>query len=289
MKKFLKGFGLLALVFCCIFSFVGCSFFDSENEYDNLIADKKIIREVVSNSKKLIQSHLENEPGTSAFPADISIKSGYDWVNSAMKTSKGLINAIETIINDSDFVPGMLRTLVVEDIIDGDTTYSYVMLNAFCDDDNVVTLNMFILNSDTGNVFNFSDYVATSINLHYNNDNMPVKLIVADGGFAHAEFQEIQFSATGEFESYHRAFKYVNYDENGVANGEERRITDVDKNGDVTDLSEQDADTSVFSSEIRAIFNAEIKFVEEKNKFGSPLSKEVADKFIENMQNSETE
>lgn len=291
MKKFLNGLTIFALIFCCVFSFAGCKKNnEAKSEPDNSNADKEIIREVVENTQVLLQSHLEE-----AEPVMVSANDGdgYDWAKNSMKQAKGTIGAVQVIINDSEFVPGAMRTLTYEDVVEDQTTYSYIMLNAFCEENNIVTLNMFILNSDESNVLeHYTDYVTTTISIHYNNNNQPDKLFVFDCGSEHAELEEIKFSTTGEFDGYHRSFKYTEY-EDGNVTSEQRRIVDVNKNGQVSDLTENDEDTSVFDVETREIYNNDIDTAVEKtifeNKAGQPLSDEVADKFIEYMESSETE
>lgn len=291
MKKFLNGLTIFALIFCCVFSFTGCKKNnDAKSEPDNSNADKEIIREVVENTQVLLQSHLEE-----AEPVMVSANDGdgYDWAKNSMKQAKGTIGAVQVIINDSEFVPGAMRTLTYEDVVEDQTTYSYIMLNAFCEENNIVTLNMFGLTSDQSNVLeHYTDYIVTTISIHYNNNNQPDKLFVFDCGSEHAELEEIKFSTTGEFESYHSSFKFAEY-EGGNVIFEMRRIVDVDKNGQVSDLTENGEDTSVFDVETREIFNNDIDTAVEKtifeNKTGQPLSDEVADKFIEYMESSETE
>lgn len=297
MKKFLKVFSVVALICCCMFSFAGCDIFeDKKEEYAGLVAERKIVREVVDNAQAMLKSKIEEEAEPAPTGSDISAKAlGADyWITSTMQHIAGIIEAIDVVISSSDFIPGKLRNaeIINHSTEGGGTTYyTYMSLNAYCGEDNMVTLNYSISNGYERGVVYATPSVANSIDIYYDNERQPLRFVECEAGGDYADFTDVRFAETSEFESLHLA-QWSTNDYNGVV--EYRRMVDVDKNGEVKDLEEQsnDPETECFTEEMTENFNAEIEFAKERTSlynFARPLSKEVLDKFIEAMNKSQVE
>ena len=148
MKKFLKVFSLLAVICCCMLTFVGCDIFQDTNElqveYRELVEERKIVREVANNTKEMLTSNIEQEHLASSH--EIKAKSGEDvedWIID--DCIEGLLmysTWVNAVINSTDFVPGKLYNAKIEEEEDGVVYGCYLLMNAYCDGDDVVTLNV---------------------------------------------------------------------------------------------------------------------------------------------------
>ena len=296
MKKFLKVFSVLMLI-CCMFTFAGCAVKDNDgNEYEGLVKERNYVREVLSNTEEFLQSVTIGEDAVAATSAnvqsgspisnpDINVRAnGYDWARNSVKELSGILGAISAVINNDGFVPGKLYNAeITEELGDGGTYSFYILLNAYCGEDGVVTLNYSITESKD-NMEYATDSLANAIDIYCNKDGQPIRFVGCESSSDYAEFKDMRFTDSGKFESCHISQDYETF----------RRMVDVDKDGEITDYCEyaNDPTSECFTDEMNETFDSEIEFAKERTclySFARPMSKEALDKFVDAMERSETE
>ena len=184
MKKFLKVFSVVVIICCCMFSFVGCDIFKDDEtnveiEYANLIAERKIVREVVNNTQAILTSNIEQvqEPLTqsSGILAQSGQNNGEEILAECTEDLHMYITWVNTVTNSVDFVPGKLYNAKIEEVEDGVTYGCYLLMNAYCDGNNIVTLNVWqAYNKD---VSYYGDSVFVSIDIFYDENYKPTETI----------------------------------------------------------------------------------------------------------------
>ena len=315
MKKFLKLFSVFALICCCMFSFAGCNIFEDKEEYAELVAERKIVREVVNNTKVFLQSNTaqEEEP-VAASSFGVSARAEYDYLDDCLETLNMFIVMIDAVINGSDFVPGKLynfeRTEYTTE--SGGTTYHYYyLINAYCGEGDVVTLNI----SDLGDSKDNRTYATNSssmvIDIHYNNEHKPTRLVnytnsyngVVDGDgkieflMQNTDVEDMSFSATGECEGLHWYTMGVEYTLDWTAERTWREIVNVDKNGECTRYEEHShakpmEGSEPFTDELREMFEAEMEVAMERTyiyNFARPLPENIVNKIFKAVEDYESE
>lgn len=182
MRKFLKLFSVFAVICCCMFSFVGCDMFkddNTQNEYASLIAERKIVREVVNNTQAMLTNNIEQVQEPLSQSAEIVAQNGQNdseqiltWCTEDLQLFVTFVNAVT---NSVDFVPGKLYNAKIEEVEDGVTYGCYLLMNAYCNGENMVTLNVWqAYNKD---VSYYGDSVFASIDIFYNENYRPIKTI----------------------------------------------------------------------------------------------------------------
>ncbi len=177
MKKFLKVFSLLGVVCCCLFCFVGCDVFkDSEDdtklvtqvEYAELAKEREIVREVINNAYTMLNPNIEHDRAvlpTAEVNQDTFIDDDLQMY----------ITFIKEVTSDNDFVPGKLYNAKIEEEEDGKVYGCYLLMNAYCDEDNMVTLNIWqAYNKD---VSYYGDTVFVSYDLYFNEQYKVAKTV----------------------------------------------------------------------------------------------------------------
>lgn len=293
MKKFLKVFSVLMLI-CCMFTFAGCAVKDNDgNEYEGLVKERNYVREVLSNTEEFLQSVTIGEDAVAATSAnvqsgspisnpDINVRAGgYDWARNSVKELSGILGAISAVVNNDDFVPGKLYNAeITEELGDGGTYSFYILLNAYCGEEGLVTLN-YSISASKDNMEYATDSVANAIDIYCNKDGQPIRFVGCESSSDYAEFKDMRFTESGKFESCHIS-------EWSETN---KKMLDVNKDGEITEYQEYDNNES-FTDEMNEKFETEIEFAKERTclyNFARPMSKESIDKFVEAMERSETE
>ena len=241
MKKFLKIFSVIAVLSCCMFSFVGCDIFkedDAQNEYASLISERKIVREVINNTQLMLTNSIQQEPETLTSSSEISAKNGQSDAEQLLKWSTEDLQMYSTLIkavtNSSDFVPGKLYNAKIEEEEDGELYGCYLLMNAYCDGDNMVTLNVWQAYSK--DVKEFGDSVIVSFDIYYDEEYKPLRSIEYhheyENEFGLVEsfgIHEVVHSSNGDALTYRGAKTYTNG---------EKHIEIVDENGYLEYLEE---------------------------------------------------
>ena len=296
MKKFLKLFSAFALIFCCMFSFVGCNIFEdnTKQEYANLVAERKIVREVVSNTKVMLESNIEQEAEPALTSSDISAKAGDVSNNENLVDAAQMlisnISIIDIIINGSDFVPGKIYNLELEQ---PDGTMTYFLLNAYCGEGDVVTLNLSMLEGSKDNRVYATASTLMSLDVYYNNEHKPIKMVdyqsncrFGEGNqFQRFTFREMAYSSNGQAESYYEAELTNNYEGDSIQS-QEKCVINVDNNG-----TETIYEGAEITGEIESAFDTAIEIATERSyiySFARPLTKDVLHKLLEFIAPSES-
>ena len=284
MKKILKVFSVLALLCCCMFSFAGCDMFKKEegaNDYASLVAERKIVREVVNNTKAFLQSNLEQEtePVTTAGVGGgaRAVEDPDSLLDNCMRITEYYFSLIDAIINSSDFVPGKLYNAEIVDDADGEEVTYFFLMNAYCDGDDKVTLNFnFVLDSKEAEMYS-TDSALMAYDIYYNDNNQPIRTVEYEcsywsGTNKDLTYNEIKFSETGNAVTFYQSTLQTG------ATGTRKAITIEDENG----LLEYDE--SEFTTEMTTAFATEMESVKEKTylfNFARPLSKEAMDELLD--------
>ena len=173
MKKFLKVFSVVALLCCCMFTFVGCDMFkddETKNEYATLIAERKIVREVIGNTKEMLASNVESETQPLGQSAEVAAKSNEGVADEMiLDINSGLqltMTIVEGVMSETDFVPGKMYSFTLWEF--------YYVVNVYCSGDNIVTLNMY---SNKQYDTDWSDTIYESMDIYYNEKLEVVKII----------------------------------------------------------------------------------------------------------------
>lgn len=252
MRKFLKVFSVIAILYCCMFSFVGCDIFKevdkTENEYAQLIAERKIVREVVNNTKAMLTSNTEQVQEPLAQSSEIIAQNGQNeaeliltWCTEDLQL---FVTSVNAVTNSVDFVPGKLYNAKIEEVEDGVTYGCYLLMNAYCNGENMVTLNIWqAYNKDVGYYY---DTVFVSIDIFYNENYKPIETIeyhheYEDGnefpGYEGRVLEslgthEVTYSSNGEAITYIGATTDI-YGERQVQVVDENGYTELDIVGEI--------------------------------------------------------
>lgn len=283
MKKFLKIFSVFALICCCLFSFTGCDIFESDSnaqvEYAEPAKERKIVREVINNTYAMLTSEVQQEQGESPTNSQILAQSGDTEAEQYLAWSTEdlqlFITFISAVTNSDDFVPGKLYNAQTEQEEGGVVYGCYLLMNAYCDGDNMLTLNVW--QAYDKDVKGYSDSVIVSFDIYYNEEYKPTRSIeyhheYEEGGLGVEEefgIHEVAYSSDGEAITYRGANTYTNGD---------KEIRIVDENG-YNEYVEAD-----FTEEMQTAFEAGMELVKERTylfNFARPLAQEDQDKIFE--------
>ncbi|MBQ8522187.1 MAG: hypothetical protein IJ458_00810 [Clostridia bacterium] len=268
MKKFLKAFSVIAILCCCMFTFVGCDIFkddETQSEYASLIAERKVVREVVNNTYTMLNPNIEQgEPVL--LTAEHEQESRLDEMNDLAM----YVCMVKEVTNDSDFVPGKLYNAKIEEEEGGEIYGCYLLMNAYCDSDNMVTLNIWqAYNKD---VSYYGDTVFVSYDIYFNEQYQITKSNEyhheydneSDNIEETVSFTEFNYSLEGKIVS---GYRYELY-------GTKKTYSTIR----VDDFYEEE-----MTDEQEGIFNETINKVKERTylfNFARPLSQQAQDKIF---------
>lgn len=281
MKKILKLFSMLLVICCSMFTFAGCDIFkedDTQNEYASLIAERKIVREVVNNTQAMLTSNIEQAQAPLAQSSEILAKSSAeDYLRECTEDLQMHVVWVKEVVNDVNFVPGKLYNAKIEEVEDGVTYGCYLIMNAYCDGDNMVTLNVWqAYNKDVGYYY---DTVFVSIDIFYNENYKPIETIEY-----HHEYED-----GNEFPGYEGRIleslgtHEVIYSDNGKAISCLSATTDIYGEKLVCEVDENGYSELDIVGEIETNFNNAMIEIKERTylfNFARPLSQEAQDKIF---------
>ena len=280
MKKFLKLFSVIAIICSCMFSFVGCDMLKDDSnaqvEYAELAKERKIVREVVNNTKQMLTSNIEQQQEPATTSSEMSAQSGQVDVEQILDECtddlKMFVVFVGEVVNDADFVPGKLYNAKIEEEEDGVLYGCYLLMNAYCDGDNMVTLNVWqAYNKD---VSYYGNTVFVSIDIFYNEEHKPIETIeyhheyeigVSENVTESLGVHEVTYSTNGE------AVTYLGATTNSLG---EKKVRVVDENG-YSELA--------IEGEVETRFNNAMLEIRERTylfNFARPLSQAAQDKIF---------
>ena len=279
MKKFLKIFSVFALICCCLFSFTGCDIFESDSnaqvEYAELAKERKIVREVINNTYTMLTSEVQQEEGASPTSSEILAQSGdteaeqyLAWSTEDLQLYVTFVNAVT---NSADFVPGKLYNAKMEEEEEGVVYGCYLLMNAYCDGDNMITLNVW--QAYDKDVKGYDDSVIVSFDIYYNEEYKPTRSVEYHHEYEEGDLgvdevlgiHEVTYSADGQAVTYRGVNSY------------DKCIRIIDQNG-CNEYLEAD-----FTEEMQTAFDAGMELVKERTylfNFARPLAQEDQDKIF---------
>lgn len=270
MKKLLKMFSLIAVVCSCLFACVGCSIFKDDEktttnaqvEYAELAKERKIVREVINNTNTIL-NHVQ---GSETIVPTAEASQEY-YVDEDLQL---YITFIKEITNEKDFVPGKLYNAKIEEEEDGELYGCYLLMNAYCGEDNIVTLNAW--QAYDKDVSSYDNSVFVSYDIYYNEQYKVTKTVKYyldyESGFngvsATLALNEFNYSLEGKIVSGNGWIQFDTY--------KYSRSIKVNEYCDEALTSNQEED-----------FNNAMKLIKERTylfNFARPLSQEAQDKIF---------